>query len=155
MFTCLLVILTLSFGLSIIITFSPISLGVWILVISIIISMVIRTSFSRWFGFIIFLIYIGGILVIFAYFVSIQPNQEINLKTAFFFLLLRFFNLPVNIYPVLLNLILENNWWISSLFFFNNIIIIVLLGFVLFLALVMVVKITTYYIAALRPFNYV
>lgn len=76
---------------------------------SIVISVLMGTTFSRWFGFIIFLIYIGGMLVIFAYFVAIQPNQQFDLKTPLFFLILRVFNLPINIYPVLLNLIVEKN----------------------------------------------
>jgi NADH-ubiquinone oxidoreductase chain 6 len=153
MFTCFITMLTLSFGVSLIITFYPLTLGFWILVLSIIISILISTTFSRWFGFIIFLIYIGGMLVIFAYFVAIQPNQHFRLKVPFFFLILSFINLPINIYPILLNLFSESRWWIRSLFFINNIIVLIMLALVLFLALVIVVKITRIYIAALRPFS--
>lgn len=74
------------------------------------VSMLCRTTFSRWFGFIIFLIYIGGILVIFAYFTAIQPNQEIRIKTSFFFMVVARMNLPINIYPVLVNLFLYKGW---------------------------------------------
>lgn len=153
MFTCFVVILTLSLGISIVTAYYPLSLGLWVLVLSISISILISTRFSSWFGFIIFLIYIGGILVMFAYFVAIQPNQQFNLKTPFFFTVLCIFNLPINIYPVTLNLIVDSNWWIRSLFFIDNVMIIVLLGVVLFLALVIVVKITTFSISSLRPFN--
>jgi NADH-ubiquinone oxidoreductase chain 6 len=110
MFTSLVIIFTLSLGISMVTAYYPLSLGLWILILSISISVLIRTSFSRWFGFIIFLIYIGGILVIFAYFVAIQPNQQFNLKTPTFFLVLCIFNLPINIYPVTLNLMLYFNW---------------------------------------------
>lgn len=153
MFTCFMTMLTLSFGISLIITFYPLTLGFWILLLSMLISILIRTTFSRWFGFIMFLIYIGGMLVMFAYFVAIQPNQHFRLKVPFFFLLLRFINLPINMYPILLNLFSHSRWWIRSLFFINNIMVLIMLALVLFLALVIVVKITRIYMAALRPFR--
>ena len=153
MFTCFLTIVTLSFGLTMLVTFYPLSLGFWVLILSIIISILMGVSFSSWFGLIMFLIYIGGMLVIFAYFVAIQPNQHFNLKIPGFFLGLRFINLPINIYPVLLNLIPNINWWVRSLFFIDNIVVLILLALVLFLALVIVVKITRAFIAALRPFR--
>lgn len=155
MFTFLLTVLTLSFGLSIVTTTSPIALGLWILVLSILVSILCRISYFSWFGFIIFLIYIGGILVIFAYFTAIQPNQQFNLGLPLFFMVLSSINLPINIYPITVNLFISNRWWISSIFYIRNIRVVVILGFVLFLALVRVVKITTVNIAPLRPYKYV
>lgn len=70
-------------------------------------------------------------------------------------MLLRAMNLPINIYPVLVNLFCRRRWWISSIFYISNISVVVILGFVLFLALVRVVKITTIVIAPLRPYKYV
>ena len=155
MFTFFIMLITLSFGLSLVITTSPLVLGVWILLLSILVSVLCRTTFSSWFGLIMFLIYIGGMLVIFAYFAAIQPNQQFNIKLPLFFILLSSINLPINIYPVLVNLFFDNRWWISSLFYIYNISVVVLLGFVLFLALICVVKITTLKMAPLRPYNYV
>jgi len=155
MLSYLILITTVSWGIRIIMSFSPLSLGFWILILSFLISIIISRLISRWFGFIIFLIYIGGILVMFAYFVTIQPNQKFNLKTPFFFFILRVINFNFGVFPVLSNLLSISNWWVSSLFFFNNIVVIILLGFVLFLALIIVVKVTTFYISSLRPFNYV
>ena len=146
-------ILVVSLGLSIIIAFSPLALGLWILILSIRISFLVRLMFSSWFGFILFLIYIGGILVIFAYFVSIQPNQQFELKRSLMFSFLIFFRLVINNYVVTIDLISHINWWIDSLFNLSNLSIIVLLGFILFLALVIVVKITTFIMAPLRPYK--
>lgn len=152
MITILLIVLVLSIGLSVIVAFSPLRLGAWILILSIIVSVLCRTTFRSWFGFIIFLIYIGGMLVIFSYFVAIQPNQYFDLKTSMFVLVLRILNLPINIYPGILNLIYGGERWVSSLFRLNNIIILIILGVVLFLALIIVVKITINVNSSLRPF---
>lgn len=110
MFTSLLIVLTLAFGVSLVTARSPLALGLWILFMSMLVSVLCRTTFSRWFGFIIFLIYIGGMLVIFAYFAAIQPNQEVNLRTPLFFIVVAFINLPINIYPVLVNLFMGARW---------------------------------------------
>ena len=155
MFIFIFTVLTLSFGLSIIMASSPISLGLWILILSIFVSILCGSIFFSWFGFIMFLIYIGGILVIFAYFAAIQPNQQLNLSVPIFFIILRAINLPINIYPIIVNLFIKNSWWISSIFNINNISIIIILGFVLFLALIRVVKITVINVAPLRPYLYV
>lgn len=89
----------------------------------------------------------------FAYFVSIQPNQQFELKRSLMFSFLIFFRLVINNYVVTIDLISHINWWIDSLFNLSNLSIIVLLGFILFLALVIVVKITTFIMAPLRPYK--
>lgn len=146
-------IFTLSLGISIIINRSPISLGVWILILSIIISLICRRYLFSWFGYITFLIYIGGLLVIFSYFAAIQPNQHINISTPFSFFILSCINLPINMYPVLLDLFRKRRWWVSCIFYINNVSIILILGLILFLAIIRVVKITSSNLAPLRPFK--
>lgn len=153
MFVAFISILVLSLGVSIVLSFTPLALGLWVLILSIRISFLIGLIYSSWFGFILFLIYIGGMLVMFAYFVRIQPNQQFRLKNSFFFSFLVFLNLIINNYPITLDLFCFNDWWINSLFNLSNVRIIILLGFVLFLALVIVVKITTLMIAPLRPYR--
>ena len=152
MFIFFFTIITLSLGVSIISARSPIVLGFWILILSILASVLCSSIFFRWFGFIIFLIYIGGMLVMFSYFVAIQPNQRINIITPSFYFFLAFSNLPINICPAVIDLFNLNNWWITSMFYVSNISILVILGFILFLALVSVVKITIINVAPLRPF---
>jgi len=104
MFIIYIRILVLSLGLSIVLAFTPLALGLWVLILSISISLLTSLIYSSWFGFILFLIYIGGMLVIFAYFVRIQPNQQFSLKNSFFFSFLVFINLLVNTYPITVDL---------------------------------------------------
>uniref|UniRef100_UPI0030FE1C54 NADH dehydrogenase subunit 6 n=1 Tax=Phyllodoce medipapillata TaxID=868040 RepID=UPI0030FE1C54 len=153
MFVVCVSMFVLALGLSFVLAFTPLALGLWVLILSMSISFLTTLMYSSWFGFILFLIYIGGMLVMFAYFVSIQPNQQFSLKNSFFFSLIVFINLALFDYPVTVNLFSLINWWINSLFDLSNVSVVILLGYVLFLALVMVVKITTFMMAPLRPYS--
>lgn len=53
---------------------SPITIGLSILTLAIISSAIFALINSSWISFLIFLIYISGTLIIFAYFVAITPN---------------------------------------------------------------------------------
>ena len=156
MFMFLFMVLSLSLGVTLVTTSTPIALGAWILVLSVLVSILCGSSFIRWFGFIIFLVYIGGILVIFSYFAAIQPNQQLNLGKPFFYWYLAFSNLDIRMYVFRGDLFQEAKWWLSSIFCLDNICIIIILGLVLFLALISVVKVTIINVAPLRPYiNYV
>lgn len=54
---------------------SPIVLGVNILMMALLLSCTFACLMRSWFAFLIFLIYVGGILVLFAYFLALGPNQ--------------------------------------------------------------------------------
>lgn len=155
MFIFLFTIFTLSLGITIIISTSPVILGLWILLISIIIAVLCGSLFFGWFGFIIFLIYIGGILVIFAYFVAIQPNQYFDISNLIYWFILTTTNLPINRHPLIADLFKIRSWWVCSIFYISNISVVIILGLVLFLALISVVKITIINVAPLRPYKYV
>lgn len=77
--TILRIIILLSF--SIILAPNPITAALCLLIISILIATVFATSTSTWLAIIVFLVYVAGVLVIFAYFVAITPNQQIMLST--------------------------------------------------------------------------
>ena len=66
--------------LSILLTINPATLSIWLILSAVTLSMTMSLSSSSWFGLILFLIYVGGILVIFSYFVAIQPNQRLEIK---------------------------------------------------------------------------
>nr|UTY22721.1 NADH dehydrogenase subunit 6 [Hirudo nipponia] len=51
-----------------------------ILAISLMLSYMVSILFSNWFSYMIFLIYVGGMLVIFSYFVALAPNQLARLN---------------------------------------------------------------------------
>lgn len=155
MFTSLIILATLSISISIIITSTPLAIGLWVLILALISSFATSSILFSWYGFIIFLIYIGGILVIFAYFMAIQPNHQLRLSgpsaaalTTLFALLL--VGLPESILHSS-----PTSFWITTLYNINNIPIILLLALVLFLALLVVVKVSSFFIGPLRPFIYV
>ena len=154
-----LICLIMSFSLSIILTPSPLLLGVWILITALLISIFLATITYSWVGFLIFLIYVGGMLVIFAYFTAIQPNQFIQTNNIFISLIttfLLFFVILIPLNPSLLaNINLLPNFSILSLYSTPNIPILIFLGIILFLALVAVVKVSKSLLGPLRPFNYV
>jgi hypothetical protein len=133
---------------------SPINLGIAILCISLFISSIFAIISSRWFGFITFIIYVGGILVIFAYFSALQPNQQIiNWAWTFcpiVFIIMYFLYTNKTPYIWLDNFINTN-----QIFSINNLIIPILLALLLFLTLIIVIKTTRADEGPLRPFFYV
>lgn len=157
MLSNILSVIIVSITLVIVLTSTPLNIGLWIIFTTIIISISISVHVSSWFSFILFLVYVGGLLVIFAYFVSIQPNQQIKiLKIVFTFLLTACLFIPIRInYITPSSFEQANTLSISELLCTDNIQILILLAITLFLALVAVVKITKIYIGPLRPFKYV
>lgn len=135
------------------IAISPVSLGFTVLLIALVISILIVPLITSWFRFIIFIIYVGGILVIFSYFAALQPNQHITnwswglLPTIIITSLLT----TVDFQPIVTP---TYNVHINLLFTYQNRIIILFMGLLLFLALIIVVKVSHSYEGPLRPFLY-
>lgn len=110
---------------------------------------------SSWMGIIIFLVYIGGLMVMFAYFLAICPNQLVEFKkftirgAALVVVLgLLFFKVQVTV----------PQWRregvsIAVLFAQEGVPLLLLLARVLFLTLVVVVKIVDLRRGPLRPFG--
>lgn len=149
-----------SLSLSIIMASSPLSMGLWILLIALSASWLTSIIFNSWFAIIIFLIYIGGILVIFAYFTALTPNQPLGIITIWFSFLIAFIitiilmclsysSLPI-IFSISFNSILPS---ITSIFLPKNTFLILLLATTLFFILVAVVKISLLSKGPLRPFK--
>lgn len=67
---------TLSLSITILTFISPFSMAVTILLVALSVSGLYATLYSSWLAFLLFLIYVGGILVIFSYFLAIIPNQH-------------------------------------------------------------------------------
>ena len=150
-------IIITSLASCIIFSISPLTLGLWIIIITLSISIFFSYFILSWFALILFLIYVGGLLVIFSYFVAIQPNQQlgfikiitISITSLIYFSMLRkkFFIIDYKINNLFLDpsIIITNHYYIIILF----------LVIVLFLALIAVVKITFSSKSPLRPFLYV
>ncbi|YP_010718648.1 NADH dehydrogenase subunit 6 (mitochondrion) [Liolophura japonica] len=79
--------LILSIGFILPMVSQPLSMGSLILINSFMISICVFFESGSWFGFILFLIYIGGLLVMFAYVTALTPNlvfKKGSLKFGFF-----------------------------------------------------------------------
>ena len=140
------------------IAFNPLTIGLIILFLALTLSVIFSLSISSWVALLIFLIYIGGILVIFSYFVAITPNQNLSVIAVISILLssiliLIFISfmldmlIPINIaYSTQTNIIYEQ----------YNIQTLIILALILLFTMVVVVKVSIHNKGPLRPFfNYV
>nr|YP_010418331.1 NADH dehydrogenase subunit 6 [Cuspidaria undata]USF19200.1 NADH dehydrogenase subunit 6 [Cuspidaria undata] len=78
----------------------PLSLGAVILVLAVVFSIAISYFVSSWYGYILFIIYVGALLVMFSYAVVLayNPNMELFSWKFYFFSLLFVFMLFVMFY---------------------------------------------------------
>lgn len=156
MITSLTLRIIFSLNATLFITASPILLGLWVICIALAIACYIRISITSWLGLIIFIIYVGGLLVIFAYFVALTPNllieglTSISLFAATSCITLIFFILhPLERLKIIIS---SSNLPIIS-FLNHSAFAVVILALVLFIALVAVVKLCSSFSSPLRPFN--
>ena len=125
---------------------SPFLIGVFVLGISIVRALIISEARS-WLALLLFLIYVGGMLVTFAYFLALCPNQSVVFT-------------PVVVFPLTLAFIflqdcpgyqLKKSLEVYDIYRRVNLVSLVILGLILFLAIVRVVKIVRRSAGALRP----
>nr|YP_009539770.1 NADH dehydrogenase subunit 6 [Apostictopterus fuliginosus]AYP72708.1 NADH dehydrogenase subunit 6 [Apostictopterus fuliginosus] len=156
----------------------PLSMGFMILIQTLLTclmsGMIINTY---WFSYILFLIFLGGLLVLFIYISSIASNElfSISIKTKliilFFTLMilmisfmlnnnLNWLNMSINsqemnnYYNMLLFTKNENNINLNKLYNQQNYFLMLMLIIYLFITLVSVVKITNIFYGPLRSFYY-
>lgn len=149
-------IILLSISSTMLLAISPLSIGIIILVISVMLTLTFSSLMSSWIAFLIFLIYVRGILVIFAYFVSLIPNQHTNILSLY----VPFIASIILIIITSKNIFIPNQTktlkFINTFYSENNSSILIILAIALLLAMVVVVKIVTSNKGPLRPFiNYV
>nr|ATN41125.1 NADH dehydrogenase subunit 6 [Endopterygota sp. 25 LC-2017] len=151
----------------------PLTMGIILLfqtLLSCILTGIISKSF--WFSYILFLVFIGGMLILFIYMASLASNEKINFSL---FTFMKFF---IFIYSIIMIISLFDKYYISTFFnneemiinlnflinenhlslskmynMPNNYIIILLINYLL-LTLIMVVKITNSFSGPLRPKNF-
>lgn len=154
--------LLIALSLSLILTTSPLTMGLWVIIIALSTAWFIRIIFNSWFALITFLIYIGGILVIFRYFLALTPNIALNTRSLIRTFLLSWITIlglflitpsftPHHLIPFL-NLTSPP---LTALYTQTNSIILLFLVATLFLIIVAVVKIINPSLGPLRPFIYV
>nr|YP_010577074.1 NADH dehydrogenase subunit 6 [Tristichotrochus unicus]UZN92192.1 NADH dehydrogenase subunit 6 [Tristichotrochus unicus] len=145
----------------------PLSLGACIMGLSVMFCLLIGVSVSSWYGFVLFLIFVGGLLVMFAYVSALAPNNFFSsAKSVVRFVVLYLFVLayfssggPLSVSFIShnhLGLGSEIEWLKSSvcaggaLVSPSSISLIIVLGTVLLIALLAVVKICYYQQGPLR-----
>lgn len=140
-------------SIMLVIALNPITIGISILAIALVLAIIYGLTLSSWIAFLLFLIYIGGILVIFAYFVALSPNQQINklnITPSLIFILSIFIAiLYIELYP---RMSPKFQFLINTFYTNINISLLILLAIILFLTIVVVVKIVTNNKGPLRPF---
>nr|YP_010403093.1 NADH dehydrogenase subunit 6 [Gynaephora rossii]YP_010403106.1 NADH dehydrogenase subunit 6 [Gynaephora groenlandica]UQW19914.1 NADH dehydrogenase subunit 6 [Gynaephora rossii]UQW19927.1 NADH dehydrogenase subunit 6 [Gynaephora groenlandica] len=167
--------LLLSFSLIMLFLNNPLSMGLMILIQTILSclmsGMLIKTY---WFSYILFLIFLGGLLVLFIYVSSIASNElfnpSMNLKMSIIFLMLFIFNIlyfKINkmfLMNLSFNSDMDNLFLMKNLFINNNFntinlnkiynnhtfLIMLMLVIYLFITLIAVIKITNIFYGPLR-----
>nr|ATZ69751.1 NADH dehydrogenase subunit 6 [Conus pseudonivifer] len=162
-----LLIITLAFSTLLILPMmsQPLSLGLVIMVSTLFMCMVSGMTTSAWYGYILFLIYVGGLLVMFAYVAALSPNVLFGGLTPLFSLIM--------FSPILFMFFYFYFFKDSSYLSFESsfsklmylkmygvelispymISILIGLGVILLINLIVVAKICYYQQASLRPFS--
>nr|AXF46501.1 NADH dehydrogenase subunit 6 [Penion ormesi]AXF46514.1 NADH dehydrogenase subunit 6 [Penion ormesi] len=143
----------------------PLSLGLVIMTSTLLMCFISSITLSSWYGYILFLIYVGGLLVMFAYVAALSPNVLFGKGTPmlFFFILVFplaaiFYSYPLidlssigylYIFKELKSLKMYGIEMVSP----QMISILIGLAIILLINLIVVVKICYYRHASLRPFS--
>lgn len=154
----ILTLLTLSVSViafSLFLAHNPLTIGLMILIIALLLSITFAYSISSWIAFLIFLIYIGGILVIFSYFVSIIPNQTLSIAYNITAILLSLLTIIItssllNIQPTIIS---SQPLLLNTIYLSFNTPVLILLASILLFTIVVVVKLTILSKGPLRPFS--
>nr|WPR14736.1 NADH dehydrogenase subunit 6 [Pseudomphala latericea] len=143
----------------------PLSLGLAIMVLSLLLCVLTAMLLSSWYAYILFLIYVGGLLVMFAYVAALSPNMMFLGMNAGFMMVVVFIpSLILLVNYNFLDLVNLGNldFWLQAkslktygveLVSPYYISILIALGVVLLVNLVVVVKICFYQQSSLRPFK--
>jgi NADH-ubiquinone oxidoreductase chain 6 len=133
---------------------NPLTIGIMILIISLLLANLFAISISSWLSFLVFLIYVGGILVIFSYFVALIPNQHVKLSMLSIFLLSSSILISISIYILNINIPVISNFYIhlNTIYVKLNISSLLILAWLLLFTIIVVVKLVTNNKGPLRPF---
>nr|QFG38887.1 NADH dehydrogenase subunit 6 [Pararetifusus carinatus] len=164
MSTLVIVSMTVSSFLMLPMMLQPLSLGLIIMLSTLLMCFMSAITLSSWYGYILFLIYVGGLLVMFAYVAALSPNILFGKSTPLLFILVLILLLiMIFYYYVLIDLSSISYIYIISelkplkmygIEMVSPKMISILIGLVIILLinLVVIVKICYYQHASLRPF---
>nr|WNO18562.1 NADH dehydrogenase subunit 6 [Pectinodonta sp.] len=144
----------------------PLSLGMNLVFLVTISSVLTATQISSWHAYSLFLIYVGGLLVMFAYVAALIPNnlfKGFSMVLTFILLMMMFiavislFTTPDSFF-LQINISLSSESWknlLSPIYLTSSksFFILLFLAIALFMNLLAVVKICFYQQGPLRPFN--
>nr|YP_010713440.1 NADH dehydrogenase subunit 6 [Mooreobdella quaternaria]WDA96115.1 NADH dehydrogenase subunit 6 [Mooreobdella quaternaria] len=130
-----------------------------ILMMALSIAWMTGLMYSSWYSFLIFLIYIGGMMVMFSYFVAISPNQYMKIKSTVIMMMMTLLMISS---PIMMkynnnNKQYNNNNMFDTLYLYDPNMTPMLLFMMLLLLMMMllVVKMINLSKGPLRPFMYV
>nr|AVN67664.1 NADH dehydrogenase subunit 6 [Parcoblatta pensylvanica] len=145
----------------------PLAMGLILLIQTVVISIISGLlSQSFWFSYILFLIFLGGMLILFIYVTSLASNEMFFMSMKIIISSIVIMSFSVIILYLFKNLIIQNqemlNFWMINNPLYTSItklynqptgIITILLASYLFLTLIAVVKITNIFKGPLRQMN--
>lgn len=148
-------LLLFSLALSLISVNSPMLLNILLILIALITGLIVNSLIFSWFAFIVFLLYVGGILVIFIYFSSLTPNHYFKIKPYLVILTTTFFSIRLinPHYGTLLNPTTTSNEALN-IFNYSFFLISIFIIIFLFILMIIVVKVTSNVKSPIRPFLY-
>nr|YP_009128797.1 NADH dehydrogenase subunit 6 [Loliolus uyii]YP_009170505.1 NADH dehydrogenase subunit 6 [Loliolus beka]AJR32871.1 NADH dehydrogenase subunit 6 [Loliolus uyii]ALE33709.1 NADH dehydrogenase subunit 6 [Loliolus beka] len=145
----------------------PLSLGLMLMLMVSCVSGLTSMIIFSWYGYLLFLVYVGGMLVMFMYVISLIPNLIFLSNKVFIYFFLIFFGFMMMNFFVMKELISVE---VKSLFFFDyssmsmggssiimlydNFFCYILLALILLFVLISVVKICYYCEGPLRVFKF-
>nr|SSD62323.1 NADH dehydrogenase subunit 6 [Parides photinus] len=155
----------------------PISMGFMILTQTLLTCIILGLiNYTYWFSYILFLVFMGGLLVLFIYVSSIASNELFNFNffmknyiiLFFMFIVIISFLFMYNLNWMNFNFNYDMNNLFNMFIFFNNenkinisklynnqiFYLMIIMIIYLFVALIAVVKITNIFYGPLRSFNY-
>lgn len=134
---------------------SPFALGLTILTIAVSVATFYAIVIASWFAFLVFLIYVGGILIIFAYFLAITPNQPyLSPSSLILPIVLTLLCLPTSFITSSSWIPLTNSSrpQIEVIYQTLNIPLLIIVTLILLITIIIVVKVTTNTKGPLRAF---
>nr|UFI48587.1 NADH dehydrogenase subunit 6 [Amalda bellonorium] len=161
----ILISMTMSTFLMLPLMIQPLSLGLMVMISTLLMCVISAMLLSSWYGYILFLIYVGGLLVMFAYVAALSPNILFGSASPMIFFSLLFLLLCTIFYFYhSVDLSSTGNYLtFQNLKFLKTygiemvsphmISILIGLAIILLINLIVVVKICYYQHASLRPFN--
>nr|YP_010318555.1 NADH dehydrogenase subunit 6 [Pseudopotamilla reniformis]ULD67134.1 NADH dehydrogenase subunit 6 [Pseudopotamilla reniformis] len=137
---------------------NPIAMGGLIIIQAALASIMLMSLASSWFSMMLFIIYVGGLLVMFSYFIALGPNQHLYLLPDLICLFIMYLPLFIGFtkWPMkmpIINTFLATPQPPLAIYTPENFWVLILLVITLFFALILVVKISNRSAGPLRPFD--